>query len=164
MFKSELMPKGAVTIEVLKDGNVVKKFTDHNLVVVNGRKLIALAIAGFNDTSKIEKMKVGSGTGGTATAPVDSNIALEDSAPLSSDIGSADISYNPSQTEVTFKKNFALTTAGATKTICEAGLFYIMSNNDVLFSRYTFPPMQISANDNISINVIWTISVPAKNN
>lgn len=50
------------------------------------------------------------------------------------------------------------------KTVNEAGLFYEKNGTLKLFSRYTFPEINLyyTPESDISIEIQWTISVPAK--
>lgn len=155
---------GKVKLTVRDNGKVCKELTSNNLVVKGGRALIAQSISGKNKENGTFFFinQVGLGTG--SSAKEDSNSALTDPVvetllPTDSVISDA----NPYA--VVFTKTISLKDKGTsgTKTVREAGLYYTQNNQNILFSRYTFPDITLQYNDShdISLEVEWTISIPS---
>lgn len=161
--------KGRVCITVKDNGEEIAKIKNHNLVVINGRKFITKAIAGFNKVGGnfFYVDQIGIGEGGI-NAAVDADTTLVN--PIYAVINqSTDVEIPDSAPDsVVFTKTISLKDfqGTSTKTVSEAGLFYNEGGTKKLFSRFTFPAINLYYNTehDISIEVQWTISVPANLN
>lgn len=168
-FFNNFSIRGNVEITLKDNGVPIKVVRDHNLVVIDGRKLVVKAISGKNRINGVPFYinQIGVGERGGA-APVDSNTSLLN--PLIKNLNEeTDIvitDANPDRVVFTHTISLKDFSGISEKTIQEAGLFYQENGQTKLFSRYVFPQLSLVFNSehDISATIVWTISVPARLN
>lgn len=169
-LKESFAMVGDVEIKLIdrKDNDrVLKRIHNHNLIVAGGRELVIKAISGQNTQSGsyfyINKIGVGEKGG---TVPVDTDTALTN--PLIQNLNPAtDFTIDadsPDKIVIVHTLSLKDFSGISQKTVKEAGLFYEENGKVKLFSRYVFPELNLMFNstDEIAINIVWTISAPAK--
>lgn len=141
-----------------RTGEVVKEFTDHNLIVKTGRNTLIRMIAGEINTS-VTKMAVGNG--GTADlgenafnplAPQDGDRTLTNQKAIASLI-SRDTDLVGTNPKVAFVGLFDC--ADVDSLINECGLFF--ADGVTMFARHTFDTVSLKASSNFSLQITWTI-------
>lgn len=133
--------RGAVHIDVYKDGKLIESETDHNLIVAVGRTQLAKLLGG-GYTGHITQ--VGVGTGSAAAADWDTGLT---GAVL---IGISSVEYDTAKVRF----NFEIGTNQANGvSIREFGLFFA---NGTLFSRRVRKSV-IGKEDDIKISGYWDI-------
>lgn len=155
-----IIGKGSVTKTLIDKttGEVVKEFTDHNLIVKTGRSALIKLIAGTWDSS-VTKMAIGEG--GTADleanafkpiAPVDGEEALKTERARVHSID-ANVNLNETNPKVTFVGLFDCANVNAL--INECGLFF--ADDTTMFARHTFDTVSLRETSNFSLQISWTI-------
>lgn len=159
-FLDHIEGRGTVCKKLIDNttGEVVKEFTDHNLIVKTGRSTLIKMIAGELSTS-VSKMAVGSG--GTADlganafnpiAPQDGDRQLTAQKAINTLVSrNTDIvGTNP---KVTFVGLFDCATVNSL--INECGLFF--NDGTTMFARHTFDTVSLKNTSNFSLQISWTI-------
>jgi hypothetical protein len=85
-FSEALQPTGYVTISVVRDGNEIYHYEDHNLITNAGRNFIAAELGGTGTTN--EATFIGLSTNSKATALTDTCISTTDGGTTSAEITS----------------------------------------------------------------------------
>lgn len=135
--------KGKFYLEIVKNGVIIEKYTDNNLVVNGGRSSV-MALLGSGTVAK-QLTKIAVGTNGTAPAGGDTAIT----GAFTKSLGT--VSF-PTISSVKF--DFSIL-AGEANGIAIAE-FGLLSTDDTLFARKTREV--INKNSDIILNGSWTIS------
>lgn len=135
--------KGSFYLEVIKNGIVIEKYTDNNLVVNGGRSSV-MALLGSGTTAK-QLTKLAVGTNGTA--PAGGNTAI--TGAFTKNLGT--VSF-PTISSVKFDFSIGASEANGIA-IAEFGL---LSTDNTLFARKVREV--INKNSDIILNGAWTIS------
>lgn len=132
---------GAICFDVVKNGEVIKHYKDHNLIVTLGRQRMAELLAGIS-TSYVTQ--VGVGTNNTAATIDDTGLTDAVLTPVTSATADGKVA----------RFNFFIDTKTANGLkICEFGLFCA---DGTMFSHRTRTGIIEKAND-IEINGYWEI-------
>lgn len=159
-IREVLNGKGTVSKRLidLRTGEVIKEFTDHNLIVKTGRLAIINLIAGKANMS-VTKMAIGAG--GTADMssnafnpipPVEGDIELVDQKAIIS-ITSRDVESSNTNPKVRFVALFDCKEVNSL--VNEVGLF--MSDSTTMFARHTFPTVSLLTDTNFALEVTWEV-------
>lgn len=159
-FLDHIEGRGTVSKKLIdkKTGEVVKEFTDHNLIVKTGRNTLIRMIAGELDTS-VTHMAVG--CGGTANLqdkvfepipPQDGNTALQDKKAMN-ELTSRKTDLTETNPKVTFVALFDC--AKVNSPVNECGLFF--KDQTTMFARHTFDTVSLKNTSNFSLQISWTI-------
>jgi len=135
--------KGSFYLEIIKDGKIIEKYEDHNLVVNTGRTSV-MQLLGSADSDK-QLTQIAFGTNGTAPAGTDTAIT----GAFTKNLGT--VSY-PTITSVKFEWSLGAL-EGNGIAISEFGL---MCFDDTLFARKVREV--INKNSDIILNGAWVIS------
>ena len=139
---NELQPKGTVKMDVYKDGVLVERFEDRNLIVTSGRNAVA-ALIGSADTDKaVDRYAVGSN--GSATVLTDTAITDQ----FAKAVGG--ITYPSGAVQFAFSLELAENNG---VTIREFGLLCV---DGTLFARIVRAPIIKDAT--VRIEGTWTIT------
>ena len=132
---------GAICFDVVKNGEAIKHYEDHNLIVTLGRQRMAELLAGIS-TSYVTQ--VGVGTNNTAATIDDTGLTDAVLTPVTSATADGKVA----------RFNFFIDTKTANGLkICEFGLFCA---DGTMFSHRTRTGIIEKAND-IEINGYWEI-------
>lgn len=135
--------KGSFCLEVIKNGEVIERYEDHNLVVNTGRTSV-MQLLGAADSNK-QLTQIAFGTNGTAPAGTDTAIT----GAFTKNLGT--VSY-PTISSVKLEWTLGALEANGTA-IAEFGLLCF---DDTLFARKVREV--INKNSDIILNGAWTIS------
>lgn len=135
--------KGSFCLEVIKNGEVIERYEDHNLVVNNGRNAV-MQLLGVVGSDK-QLTQIAFGTNGTAPSGTDTAIT----GAFIKNLGT--VSY-PTISSVKFEWTLGALEANGTA-IAEFGLLCF---DDTLFARKVREV--INKNSDIILNGAWTIS------
>jgi len=146
MQQDSIKVKGEVDITILyNDGTTEKRHYD-NLVVTNGKTILAKRLAGDVAYASDQISKIAFGTNGTA--------AVVGNATLGAEVLSKAVTVSyPAANSVMFSATM-LDSEGGTSTYQELGLK--SHTNNILFSRLVISP--ITKSNLYKIQVDWTIS------
>lgn len=153
MIKENLKLSGNVKI-VLTDsnGNVKQKQEKNNLVVKSGRDFIASRMVNVNQ-SVMSHMAIGTGVGVASAGNVSLDTEVERVTLTDTEIGTGG-----DENVVTYTATFDPGEPGSDAAVTEAGIFNAASNG-VMLCRTTFPVVNKSPDDTLSIT--WTITINA---
>jgi hypothetical protein len=144
LAKNKVNVKGILHVKVFEGGNLVKQFTQNNLVVAGGRDAMAKLLAGEGVSPAKHITEFGAGTNGTAPA-------INDTALTGAFTKTVDATTYPSNGIAQFNFNIAESEANGT-TIAEFGLF---CSDGTLFNRVAVAP--IAKTNLIRIEAQWQI-------
>lgn len=160
-FLDHIEGRGTVSKKLIdkRTGEIVKEFTDHNLIVKTGRNTLIKMIAG-KETTSVNQMAIGKrGTpdlGANAFSPQDpqegdtklgEQVAINQVTSREVDITSG---TNP---KVTFVALFDCKHVDSL--INECGLFF--QDGKTMFARHTFDTVSLKNTSNFSLQISWTI-------
>lgn len=137
--------RGDVKITIRNKGQIVEVIEQKNLVMREGKTILAKRLAGAYATSMIDRISFGT----SATAAADTQTALQGTEVTPA--AAITITY-PAYNSVMFS-NTLLGNEGGTNTFQEIGLF---AQDEKMFSRIVIAPITKAADR--SIEVDWTIS------
>lgn len=159
-FMDHIEGRGTVSKKLIdkRTGEVVKEFTDHNLIVKTGRSTLIQMIAGKTITS-VTHMAVGSG--GTldhttnAFNPIDPKDGDEALAhkEYMAELISTTTNLEGTNPKVTFVGLFDCDKVDSL--INECGLFF--KDQVTMFARHTFDTVSLRETSNFSLQISWTI-------
>jgi hypothetical protein len=135
--------KGIFYMEVIKNGVVIEKYEDKNLVVNNGRQIVMQLLGSADSNNKLTKISFGT----NGTSPAGTDVAITGS--FTKNLGV--VSY-PSISSVKFEWTLGAL-EGNGISIAEIGL---LSFDSILFARKTREV--INKNSDIILNGSWVIS------
>lgn len=135
--------KGSFCLEVIKNGEVIERYEDHNLVVNGGRTAVMQLLGAANSDKQLTQIAFG--TNGTAPVGTDSAIT----GAFTKNLGA--VTY-PTISSVKMEWTLGALEANGTA-IAEFGLLCF---DDTLFARKTREV--INKNSDIILNGAWTIS------
>lgn len=151
--------KGNVKIELFdKDGKLVDRKEDHNLIVKVGRAMLLKILAGLENSSI---MKIGVGSGGTADLgenafnpiePVESDTTLTPLITIK-DIVSRTFDDSGKNPTVTFVGLFPSSEVDAL--VNECGLFF--GDGETMFARHTFDTTSLRESSGFKMQITWTV-------
>ena len=156
--QSSLDPIGAPRIIVRdREGNVVKDFRDHNLVVNIGRNALVRILTG-EYSSRIAAVELGKGgTVGDPWTPVnptaaDIGLTTPLSPAVSKSISGFAYAAGTHPTSVDFSVIFE--SYEVDEIVSEAILKFL---DGKIYARYTFPSIYLKADKGYSMEIIWTV-------
>ena len=135
--------KGSFCLEVIKNGEVIERYQDNNLVVNGGRTAVMQLLGAANSDKQLTQIAFG--TNGTAPVGTDSAIT----GAFTKNLGA--VTY-PTISSVKMEWTLGALEANGTA-IAEFGLLCF---DDTLFARKTREV--INKNSDIILNGAWTIS------
>jgi|GEM_PF-4976436 len=142
--KENIVISGLIQLRIEKDGETIDQIAFKNLVVGDGKFLVAKLLGGAANVGAITK--VGVGTNGNAASDSDNALANPVYANLTG------IAY-PAANQVQFQFNIPQSSIGSI-TIKEMGL---LTNNNLLFARKVTPDYVLPAGTNLIGT--WTITI-----
>lgn len=149
MKNSSVQPLGVYEITLKNaDGQIKQHFFSKNLVVQNGKNIIASLLVADDGGSKPAKMQVGTS----------SEAVSVDDVELKSPVASTPVALTSAQrinNQVTYTATFPIGTAIGT--LCEVGIIGTYEGNEVLFSRSVFPQITKEQDDELTIR--WAITI-----
>lgn len=167
-FKEELediRPKGNVTMTITdkRDGSIVDTFEDHNIVVLDARKILIKLIYEGLTNYYVNVAKIGSDVGdGNEDDPEepDENVVASDMNVLYTITDEISVSYSGDL--LTVYNIFISGEDVMDQYPGEDSVFFtsigLFSDNDILFSYRRFPARTIT--ENFNVNIIWEIFYP----
>lgn len=153
--------KGTPTIRLLdmaNGGQVIKEYTNHNLIVKIGRSAIVKMLAGSLTNIKVAKCALGTqGVNALVDpwlpiAPIDSEIALKHEVGIRKDVAFTMDTATP-PTYVVFTTLFS--SSDINDIVSEAGLF--LTDGTTMLARYTFPSMYLRNDKGYALEISWKI-------
>lgn len=159
-FLDHIEGRGTVSKKLIdnRTGEIVKEFTDHNLIVKTGRKTLIEMLAG-DKTTWVTKMAVGSGGTANHTTnafnpidPKDGDEALEEEEHMV-ELMSTTTDFKGTNPKVTFVGLFDCDDVDSL--VNECGLFF--KDGTTMFARHTFDTVSLRNTSNFSLEISWTI-------
>lgn len=159
-FLDHIEGRGTVSKKLIdkRTGEIVKEFTDHNLIVKTGRETLIEMLAGKKSTS-VTKMAVGSrGTADDTTNafnpidPKDSDRALGEQKHIVETMPPT-TDFTETNPKVTFVGLFDCDDVNSL--VNECGLFF--KDGTTMFARHTFDTVSLRNTSNFSLEISWTI-------
>lgn len=160
-FLDHIEGRGTVNKKLIdkRTGEIVKEFTDHNLIVKTGRNTLIQMIAG-KETTSVNKMAIGK----KGTLDLEAN-AFHPQDPQEGDTKLGEqVAINPvtsSDVDLTSGTNPKVTFVAlfdckkVNSLINECGLFF--ADGITMFARHTFDTVSLRDTSNFSLQISWTI-------
>jgi hypothetical protein len=167
-FSEDFGATGYVVVSVVRDGNEIYHFEDHNLITNAGRNFIAEELGGTGTTS--EATFIGLSTNSKATAATDSCISTTDGGTTSAEIttggltrASGTYAHTADTDNWTISSTFTAT--GSHTGVQRAGLFTAAASGDTcsggddgtMVAGNSFSSVNLASGDQLTIT--WTIDL-----
>jgi hypothetical protein len=155
-FGEALHPTGYVTVSVVRDGNEIYHYEDHNLITNAGKDYIADQLSDTPSATEIAKY-IALSSDATAPAATDTSLTGEITAATGLQRAGGTFAHTAGTDNWTISNTF---TAGASFTaVQKAGLFTDGTNGapDTLVAENTFSSVNLANNDQLTIT--WTIDL-----
>jgi len=150
-FGETMKPTGYVTLSVVRDGNEIYHYEDHNLITDAGKDFISTELGGTGTTASAQYIALSSDA--TAPAATDTTLAGEIGASgLQRAIGA--YSHTVGTDNWTISKTFTAT--GSLTAVQKAGLF-TASSAGTMMAENTFASVNLANGDQLTIT--WTIDL-----
>jgi len=169
-FSEGLSPTGYVTVSVVRDGNEIYRYEDHNLITNAGRNFIAQELGDNTTSSTSVGRYIGLSTDTKATALTDTCISTTDGGTTSAEITtnglvrqSGNYAHTANTDNWTISKTFTAT--GSFTGVTRAGLFTAAANGDTcaggndgtMIAGNSFSSVNLASGDQLTIT--WTIDL-----